>query len=85
MRTPDGLAFVAAPRFIDEIQAAPVDGLSPMANNNKTLQVKYTIHHVLDHDWYEFGVIRKQLTQSLGMHFDFLIGFSEAQSANRKQ
>ena len=69
MRTPDGLVFVASPRSIDEIQAAPEDGLSPMANNNKTLQVKYTIHPVLDNDWYEFGVIRKQLTQSLGTLF----------------
>ena len=67
MRTPTGLVFVAAPRFIDEIRNVPESVLSAMVINNATLQVKYTLHPVLDYDWYEFGVISKQLTQSLGI------------------
>ena len=65
MYIPDGLVFAAAPQCVDEILSAPDDGISPMAVNNKTLQVKYTIDAVLDYDWYEFWIIRKQLTQVL--------------------
>lgn len=67
MRTPSGLVFVAAPRFIDEIRNVAESVLSAMAINNATLQVKYTLHPVLDYDWYEFEVVSKQLTQSLGI------------------
>lgn len=67
MRTPIGLVFVVAPRFIDEIRNVPESVLSAMAINNVTLQVRYTLHPILDYDWYEFEVISKQLTQSLGI------------------
>lgn len=67
MRTPSGLVFVAAPRFIDEIRNVTESVLSAMAINNATLQVKYTLHPILNYDWYEFEVVSKQLTQSLGM------------------
>ncbi|EOD53101.1 putative cytochrome p450 protein [Neofusicoccum parvum UCRNP2] len=66
MRAPEGLVFVAAPRFIEEIRSASDDALSAMAINNSTLQVKYTLHPALLEDWYEFDVVRKQLTQTLG-------------------
>lgn len=68
MRTSKGLVFVAAPHFIEEIRTAPSVILSNMIINNKTLQVKYTLHHILEHDWYEFGVVQKQLTQTLGVY-----------------
>jgi hypothetical protein len=67
MRTSEGLVFVAAPAFIEEIRTAPTSVLSAMAVNNETLQVKYTLHSTLHHDWYEFGVIRKQFTHNLGI------------------
>lgn len=66
MRTPDGLVFVAAPRFIEEIRQAPDDTLSAMTASNEVLQVKYTLHPVLAHSWYEFDTIRTDLTRSLG-------------------
>ena len=67
MRTSTGLVFVVAPRFIDEIRNVPESVLSAMAINNATLQVRYTLHPILDYDWYEFEVISKQLTQSIGI------------------
>lgn len=67
MRTSQGLVFVAAPNFIEEIRTAPSNILSNMIINNRTLQVKYTLHHILEHDWYEFEVVQKQLTQCLGI------------------
>ena len=67
MRTPTGLVFVVAPRFIDEIRNVPESVLSAMAINNAIMQVKYTLHPILDYDWYEFEVVSKQLTQSLGI------------------
>jgi hypothetical protein len=66
MRTSQGLVFVAAPRFIEEIRTAPDSELSGMTINNGTLQVKYTLHYNLHYDWYEFDVVGKQLTQNLG-------------------
>ncbi|KAI9729787.1 MAG: hypothetical protein M1818_008401 [Claussenomyces sp. TS43310] len=66
MKTREGLVFVAAPRFIEEIRTARDDVLSAMIINNGTLQVKYTLHRILHDDWYEFNVIGKQLTQHLG-------------------
>ncbi|OJJ34582.1 hypothetical protein ASPWEDRAFT_29710 [Aspergillus wentii DTO 134E9] len=65
MRTPDGLVFVAAPRFIEELRQAPDDKLSAMAASNDVLQVQYTLHPELAHTWYEFDTIRTDLTRSL--------------------
>lgn len=72
LRTPEGLVFIAAPRFIDEIKIAPDSGLDPMPNNKRIMQVRYTLHPVLVHSWYEFEVVRRQLTQSLGESYEMV-------------
>ena len=66
--TPQGLDFVVAPCFIEEIRTAPESILSGLIIENDIMQTKYTIHHLLDFDSYEFDVVRKQLTHNLGIY-----------------
>ncbi|KAE8385496.1 cytochrome P450 [Aspergillus alliaceus] len=66
LRTPKGFYFIVAPQFIEEIRKAPETLLSAMDSNNQILQVKYTLHPTLDHDWYEFRVIHTDITRNLG-------------------
>ncbi|KAM3085331.1 hypothetical protein ACMFMG_002415 [Clarireedia jacksonii] len=66
VRTAEGLVFVAAPRFIEELRSAPHSVLSGTVVNDSVMQEQYTLHNIPAYDWYEFGIVRKQLTQSLG-------------------
>ncbi|KAH6988315.1 cytochrome P450 [Ilyonectria sp. MPI-CAGE-AT-0026] len=66
MRTPEGGQFVYHPRYIEEVRSARETDLYNLPANNDLMQLRHTMHKVLEVDQYHFNVVSKQLTQSLG-------------------
>ncbi|KAL6233231.1 cytochrome P450 [Aspergillus navahoensis] len=66
MRTPEGGQLVVHPKHIEEIRSAKEIDLHNLPANNELMQLRHTMHPLLEVDQYHFQVVQKQLTQSLG-------------------
>jgi hypothetical protein len=66
MRTPEGGQLVVLPQHIEEIRSAKEVDLHNLPANNELMQLRHTMHPLLEVDQYHFQVVQKQLTQSLG-------------------